>query len=146
ASLWLIKDAQGDAAATLSPGAWRTRAVRVGQHVAPPAEDLPALMEAFCDNYHPRRYSGDRKLLAILAAHHRLTWIHPFMDGNGRIGRLFTDAALKGIGLESCGVWCLSRGLAKTSSQYRSLLALADHPRQGDLDGRGALTQKSLMQ
>src|SRR5690606_8274226 len=82
-SLWLIKDAQGDVAATLTPGAWRTRAVRVGQHVAPPAEDLPALMAAFCDNYHPRRYNGDRKVLAILAAHHRLTWIHPFMDGNG---------------------------------------------------------------
>lgn len=145
-SLWLIKDAQGDVAATLTPGTWRTRAVRVGQHVAPPAEDLPALMAAFCDNYHPRRYNGDRKVLAILAAHHRLTWIHPFMDGNGRVGRLFTDAALKAIGLESCGVWCLSRGLAKTSSQYRSLLALADHPRQGDLDGRGALTQSGLIQ
>jgi len=136
-SLWQIKDV---------PGAWRTRAVRAGQHVPPPAEDLPALMSAYCDTFHPRRFSGDRKLLAIMAAHHRLQWIHPFMHGNGRVGRLLTDTALKAEGLDSYGAWCLSRGLAKSAARYKSLLALADSPRQGDLDGRGALTEKGLMQ
>ncbi len=145
-SLWQIKDAQGNAVGTVVPGAWRTRAVRVGQHVPPGAEDLPGLMAAFCDTFHPKRYSGDRKVLAIMAAHHRLEWIHPFIDGNGRVGRLLTDTALKAAGLDSYGAWCLSRGLAKSSTQYKSLLALADSPRQGDLDGRGALTQKGLMQ
>lgn len=145
-SLWKIQDAQGNLVDQVVPGAWRTRAVRVGQHVPPHAEDLPGLMTAFCDNFHPRRYSGDRKVLAIMAAHHRLAWIHPFVDGNGRVGRLLTDAALKAAGLDSYGAWCLSRGLAKSATQYKSLLALADSPRQGDLDGRGALTEKGLMQ
>ncbi len=80
-----------------------------------------------------------------MAAHHRFAWIHPFTDGNGRVGRLLTDAALRAIGLESYGVWCLSRGLARSSSKYKGLLAGADIARQSDVDGRGALTEKGLI-
>ena len=29
-----------------------------------------------------------RKIIAVAAAHHRLLWIHPFLDGNGRVARL----------------------------------------------------------
>lgn len=144
-SLWTIKDGQGAEIDSVVPGSWRARQVEVGRHLPPMAEGLPALMDRFCDTYNPNRYRGDRKLVAIVAAHHRFSWIHPFLDGNGRVGRLFTDAALRAVGLESCGAWSLSRGLAKTSVQYKALLAGADMPRQGDLDGRGALTEKGLM-
>ncbi len=145
-SLWAIKNEKGDAVDNVVPGQWRLRDVIVGQHVPPAAADLGTLMQQFCATYHPKKFSGDRKLIAIMAAHHRLLWIHPFVDGNGRVGRLFTDAALKAAGLDSYGAWCLSRGLAKTSTQYKSLLAGADQPRQGDYDGRGALTEKGLME
>lgn len=145
-NLWQIKDEHNTIVDKVVPGAWRNRAVRVGSHVPPAAEDLPHLMAAFCDNFHPRRYSGDRKVLAIMAAHHRLEWLHPFLDGNGRVGRLLTDTALKAVGLDSYGAWCLSRGLAKSATRYKRLLALADNPRQGNLDGRGALTEQGLMQ
>ncbi|MDO8907271.1 MAG: Fic family protein [Pseudohongiella sp.] len=145
-NLWQIKDERNTIVDIVVPGAWRTRAVRVGNHVPPAAEDLPDLMAAFCDNFHPRRHSGDRKVLAIMAAHHRLEWLHPFLDGNGRVGRLLTDTALKAVGLDSYGAWCLSRGLAKSATRYKRLLALADNPRQGNLDGRGALTEQGLMQ
>ena len=144
-SLWTIRDAKGKAVGTVVPGAWRDRSVIVGQHVPPVAADVPGLMQQFCDTYHPRRFTGDRKLIAVMAAHHRFVWIHPFMDGNGRVGRLLTDAALRAVGLDSYGTWCLSRGLAKTSTQYKNLLAAADAPRQGDLDGRGALTENGLL-
>lgn len=144
-SLWLIKDEQGRAATTLVPGEWRTRSVIVGQHIPPTAADLPALMEKFCDTYHPKKFSGDRKIIALMAAHHRFSWIHPFVDGNGRVGRLLTDAALKAIGLESYGAWCISRGLARSSVNYKQLLANADAPRQGDYDGRGSLTERGLV-
>lgn len=144
-SLWLIKDEQGNTAATLVPGEWRSGAVIVGQHLPPPAPDLPALMQKFCETYNPKKFNGDRKLIAIMAAHHRFTWIHPFTDGNGRVGRLLTDAALKAAGLESYGAWCISRGLARTATQYKQLLANADAARQGDYDGRGQLTERGLM-
>ncbi len=143
-SLWVIRDEQGEVVDKVVPGEWRSRAVIVGRHVPPAAADLPGLIAAFCDSYHPRRFQGDRKLLAIMSAHHRFTWVHPFVDGNGRVGRLLTDAALKAVGLDSYGAWCLSRGLAKTAGRYKDLLANADAPRQGDYDGRGALTEKGL--
>lgn len=144
-SLWQIKDQQGAVADVVAPGEWRTSVVIVGQHVPPDVDDLAALMARFCDTYHPKKFSGDKKIIALMAAHHRFVWIHPFIDGNGRVGRLFTDAALKAVGLESYGAWCLSRGLARTSSQYKYLLANADAVRQGDYDGRGQLTEKGLL-
>ncbi len=143
-SLWLIKDEQGADVDKVVPGQWRSRQVIVGRHIPPQAEDLPALMARFCETYHPQQFSGDRKIIALMAAHHRFAWIHPFIDGNGRVGRLFTDAALKAAGLDSCGAWCLSRGLARSSSRYKALLSNADSPRLGDYDGRGALTEKGL--
>jgi Fic family protein len=144
-SLWEIKDEHGSTTDIVVPGQWRTRSVKVGVHIPPASDDLLALMASFCHTYHPDRFKGDRKLIAIMAAHHRLLWLHPFLDGNGRIGRLFTDAALRAIGLDSYGVWCISRGLAKTSARYKQQLSCADAIRQGDYDGRGALTEKGLV-
>lgn len=144
-SLWLIKNKKGEAVDKIVPGEWRVRSVDVGLHIAPKSGDVNDLMERFCETYHPRKYQGDRKLIAIMAAHHRFSWIHPFVDGNGRVGRLFTDVALRAVGLDSYGAWCLSRGLAKSSADYKTYLAVADSPRQGDLDGRGALTEKGLV-
>ena len=144
-SLWLIKNEKGEIVDKVVPGEWRTRKVDVGRHIAPDHEDVNDLMEGFCEIYHSRKYQGDRKLIAVMAAHHRFTWIHPFIDGNGRVGRLLTDAILKAVGLDSYGAWCISRGLAQNSVNYKALLATADAPRQGDLDGRGALTEKGLL-
>jgi len=76
-----------------------------------------------------------------------LLWIHPFADGNGRVVRLFTDEALKVLVWKAMAfdVWCLSRGIARSSDQYKTLLARADNHRQGDLDGRGELSEKHLI-
>ncbi len=144
-SLWSIKDTKGNEVDKVVPGEWRTKRVDVGQHVAPEADTLTDLMNGFCKTFNPNNYKGDRKLVAIMAAHHRLSWIHPFIDGNGRVGRLLTDAALKAVGLDSYGAWCLSRGLARSTVQYKNLLAGADVVRQGDYDGRGALSEKGLV-
>lgn len=145
-SLWIIKDdTNGNEVDKVVPVQWRRKGVAVGQHIAPKPELINDLMKAFCENYHPQQFKGDRKLIAIMAAHHRFAWIHPFMDGNGRVGRLLTDATLKAVGLDSCGGWCLSRGLAKNSTQYKNLLAGADRSRLGDYDGRGALTEEGLL-
>lgn len=144
-SLWFIKDQDDRNLTKLVPGDWRTAPVIVGQHIPPAAEYLPALMAKFCETFNPKNFSGDRKIIALMAAHHRFAWIHPFTDGNGRVGRLLTDAALKAVGLESCGAWCLSRGLARSALRYKQLLANADAPRQGDYDGRGQLTEQGLV-
>ena len=143
-SLWCLKNSKGEVVDTVEPGAFRTSAVEVGPHIPPNADGLSELMPRFFETFHPGRYHGDRKLIAIMAAHHRFAWIHPFADGNGRVGRLFTDMALKLSGLDSAGVWCLSRGLARQSSSYKAKLAAADASRQGDYDGRGQLSESAL--
>lgn len=142
--MWEIKDAAGNLTSKVEPGEWRSAPVIVGRHVPPAVDDVESLMEQFCEIYHPGQYSGDRKYIALMSAHHRLVWIHPFLDGNGRVARLFTDAASSSLGANSVGVWCISRGLARTSREYKSLLAGADTPRQGVYDGRGLLSQEGL--
>lgn len=145
-SLWTTHNKEGTHTEKVEPGQWRKHNVIVGHHVPPAPSELERMMQEFCDAFHPDRYSGDKKVIAIMAAHHRFAWVHPFTDGNGRVARLFTDAVLKAVGFTSCGVWCLSRGIARTADEYKSVLAAADHVRQGDLDGRGSLSEKALIQ
>ncbi|MFO8142401.1 MAG: Fic family protein [Marinobacter sp.] len=142
-SLRQVRDEKG-IIAMVEPGQWRTRNVKVGQHIPPEAEGLESLMKGFCDEYRSARYPGNKRLISLACAHHRFLWIHPFLDGNGRVVRLWTDAAFRAAGLESCGIWCLSRGLARRSASYKSALAQADFPRQGTSDGRGALSEERL--
>jgi Fic family protein len=144
-NLWLLRNHKCEVKGKVIPGEWRTELVDVGKHVPPDPSNITTLMQQFCEIYHPSRYAGDKKFIAAMCAHHRLVWIHPFADGNGRVARLFTDEALKSINLESYGVWCLSRGIARSSDQYKTLLARADSSRQGYLDGRGVLSEKNLL-
>jgi Fic family protein len=126
------------------PGQLRGRAVEVGMHVGPDPAELPRFLERFAQVYDPSRIHGDKRLIAVAAAHHRLLWIHPFLDGNGRVARLFTDAYLRRVGVTGYGLWTVSRGLARQSADYKAMLAGADSPREGDLDGRGNLSMKKL--
>lgn len=145
-TLWQVKNTDGSVIDNVVPGQWRTRDVSVGRHIPPGHAMVADLMARFCEVYHPQQFSGERKLIAVMSAHHRLAWIHPFLDGNGRVIRLLTDAALDAIGLDGAGVWCLSRGLARSAESYKGQLAQADSPRRGDYDGRGALSEAGLLQ
>lgn len=128
----------------LLPGQLREREVFVGNHLAPEAASLDDFLRRFNQFYGSNQLQGHTKLIAAVASHHRLTWIHPFLDGNGRVARLFTYAFMRKTGLDSVGLWTLSRGLARTSGTYKQLLAIADETRQGDYDGQGNLTEKGL--
>jgi len=80
-------------------GKWRTKQVNVGAFVPPEFHQLPNLMYQFTDELaHRMKLSTDRKeLVKILAyCHHRLVYVHPFNNGNGRTARLITNlVALK---------------------------------------------------
>lgn len=82
-------------------------------------------------------------ILAAAAAHHRLLWIHPFADGNGRVARLMSCAMLRDS-MGTSGIWSIARGLARNESAYKDRLEDCDQPRRGDLDGRGALSEEAL--
>jgi Fic family protein len=127
----------------MEPGALRTGEVQIGAHIPPVASSLPRFLERFERAYNPAMLSQIRQVIAVAASHHRLLWIHPFYDGNGRVTRLFSHIYLQHIGVGS-SLWSVSRGLARQANVYKSLLMQADGPRQGDLDGRGNLTAKGL--
>ncbi len=125
------------------PGEYRTTYVEVGRHKPPPHNEIEAYMKRFHDVYNHAGLSRAQYPVAVAAAHHRLLWIHPFIDGNGRVARLLSHAMLLKCGIGS-SLWSISRGLARNANIYKAALAEADSPRQGNLDGRGALSDKRL--
>ncbi|MEI8264849.1 MAG: Fic family protein [Betaproteobacteria bacterium] len=129
---------------TMVPGELRQRGVAVGRHEAPTAQSLPRFIERWQQVYGGVR-RGEASIVALAAAHHRLAWTHPFLDGNGRVTRLHTHLLLQAGGLTG-GLWSPLRGFARTEARYKALLQAADEHRHGDLDGRGNLTQAGLVQ
>ncbi|MFM2450576.1 MAG: hypothetical protein RIS44_3026 [Pseudomonadota bacterium] len=128
----------------LHPGQLRTQNVSVGRHAAPAAEQLSAFLTRWSEVYSQVR-RGEMQVVAMAAAHHRLAWIHPFRDGNGRVARLHSHLVLNHLGLSN-GLWSPLRGFARSHEAYYAQLAAADEPRAGDLDGRGNLTELGLVQ
>jgi len=126
------------------PGQFRSSDVIVGMHIPPKADYIGQFMQRFEEAYNAKHLSRTTKIIAIAAAHHRLLWIHPFYDGNGRVTRLLSHIALKSVGVGN-SLWSISRGLARNAGHYKANLALADSQREGDLDGRGNLSEKYLV-
>lgn len=124
------------------PGALRQRDVSVGRHIAPAAGSVQPFIQRWAAAYGGVR-KGEATLVAMAAAHHRLGWVHPFVDGNGRVMRLHTHTVLSTLGY-TAGLWSPLRGFARTADRYDALLAAADEPRRGDLDGRGNLSEGAL--
>ncbi len=133
----------GETVQVLLPGQWRQREVSVGRHAAPTAAALPAFLARWAQVYGQAR-RGEMQVVAMAAAHHRLTWIHPFLDGNGRVARLHSHLVLGHMGLTN-GLWSPLRGFARSQETYYAQLAAADAARAGDLDGRGNLTEAGLL-
>ena len=142
-SLLVVENPDTGERISVVPGQLRSRTVAVGRHVAPVPEHLEPLMLRFEQAYASSRLTKARQVIAVAAAHHRFLWIHPFLDGNGRVARLMSHAMLLEIGIGSA-LWSVSRGLARHSVDYKRLLMAADEPRRNDLDGRGALSESAL--
>ncbi len=123
------------------PGEWRIRDVQVGDHVAISSGAVPRFLERFRQVYSS--VGKTESIIATAAAHHRLLWIHPFVDGNGRVARLMSHAMLLEL-LDTGAVWSVARGLARRVGDYKMLLAKCDLTRRNDLDGRGTFSEEVL--
>jgi Fic family protein len=147
------------------PGEWRSlpiHDVAVGDHVPPSSERVADFMAYFRRRFAFEPGPGDRmlavgpgkaaRILAMATAHHRFNYIHPFPDGNGRVSRLMTHAMAQKAGIGACGLWSVSRGLARGLAagpegreEYKRNMAFADRARQGARDGRGNLSLSALV-
>ena len=79
-----------------NPGKFRTKGVGVFKgeevaHVAPPAWNVENLMQELCDYL---KKSRDNLIIKSCVFHYEMEFIHPFMDGNGRMGRLWQTVIL----------------------------------------------------
>ncbi|MDB5491217.1 MAG: cell filamentation protein Fic [Micavibrio sp.] len=125
----------------VQPGEFRQHIVEVGRHVSISPGAVPRFMAHFETAYH--NLGKTNAILCAAAAHHRFVWIHPFLDGNGRVARLMSHANMLET-LDTGGIWSVSRGLARKVETYKKLLAECALKRRNDLDGRGNLSEEAL--
>ena len=108
--LGLFKDTKPDIAGKL-----REYLVRVGDYRAPDWQDVPALINDFFSFYNKNQKTMHAVELAA-RAHYKFEKIHPFGDGNGRVGRLVIAYILKKKGYP-----LLIIEYKKRKSYYRAL-------------------------
>jgi Fic family protein len=110
-----------------NPGKYRTKSVGIVKglevaHVAPPYENVPFLMN---DLFTYLKKSDEITLIKSCVFHYEMEFIHPFLDGNGRIGRLWQTIIL----MEKYPVFeflPFETLINKTQNQYYQSLALSD--------------------
>lgn len=131
----------------VAPGELRDRGITVGRHDAPETRaairDHLARFEEFLS---PEALAGTRRLFGLASSHHRLLWIHPFSDGNGRVARLFTSAYASRIGVGEGRLWSVTRAFARNRADYDAHLSNADLSPRNALDGRGPLSEENLVE
>ncbi|MDB4987960.1 MAG: hypothetical protein JWN04_3138 [Myxococcaceae bacterium] len=123
-SMLRIEPQHGDY--TLAPGEFRTlpeNDVAAGRHQPPSSHRVEAFMTYFEARYRFHELGRSSRLVAMAAAHHRLNYIHPFVDGNGRVSRSMSHAMSLEAGIGAHGLWSISRGLARglaDPSEYKA--------------------------
>jgi Fic family protein len=109
------------------PGSYRTRGVGVVKgsqvaHLAPPAPNVPGLMK---DLFQYLKNDSELPLVKSCVFHYEMEFIHPFLDGNGRMGRLWQTLILK----ERYGVFeflPFETLISQTQDEYYQALAKSD--------------------
>ena len=110
-----------------NPGKYRNKSVGIVKglevaHVAPPFENIPFLMK---DLFTFLKKSDEITLIKSCVFHYEVEFIHPFLDGNGRIGRLWQTIIL----MEKYPVFeflPFETLINKTQKEYYESLALSD--------------------
>jgi Fic family protein len=138
--LW-VEDPEKKERVRVVAGELRKRDVVVGTAVAVSAGAVPRFLARFEEVYGALNKTDS--ILAAATGHHRLLWIHPFLDDNGRVARLMSHAMLL-ESLDTGAAWSVARGLARNVEAYKRRLVACDQPGCNDLDGRGQLSEEAL--
>lgn len=92
------------------------------EHIAPPYENVPFLMK---DLFQYLKDNSEIALIKSCVFHYEMEFIHPFMDGNGRMGRLWQTLIL----MDDYPVFAFlpfETLIAKNQSAYCSSLSACD--------------------
>ena len=111
-----------------SPGEFRDRQAYIGsgsietaRYVAPAATNVPALMGQL-ERYINANQKALPTLVKIALVHYQFEAIHPFHDGNGRLGRLLVSLLLASTKILEQPLLYLSAFLARHKDEYVSML------------------------
>lgn len=67
------------------------------KHIPPKGGKVPALMKEIIKELESKE-EGTKAVESAIKLHHKIVWIHPFIDGNGRLARLLTNLKLMQAG------------------------------------------------
>ncbi len=99
------------------------------EHIAPPHQNVPHLMK---DLFAYLQHADDLTLIKSCVFHYELEFMHPFIDGNGRMGRLWQTLILMNeypifdfLPFETL--------ISDTQEEYYKSLALSDKTRKSTI-------------
>ncbi|MDP8265667.1 MAG: mobile mystery protein B [Candidatus Aceula meridiana] len=105
--------------------AWAGEFRKSDKNIGVPARLVASELQKLCDDaefwVRNKTFSSDEIAARF---HHRLTWIHPFPNGNGRHARLMTDLFLKTIFNAPCFTWGSVNLIQQDSARKRYVSAL----------------------
>ncbi|MCX6287637.1 MAG: Fic family protein [Bacteroidetes bacterium] len=110
-----------------NPGGYRNQQVGIYwgskvTHLAPPARKVPVLMQAL---FNYLKIKDELSLIKSCVFHYETEFIHPFLDGNGRMGRLWQTVIL----LKEYPVFNflpLEKLISQSQESYYNILANCD--------------------
>ena len=117
----LMKDLILDAGKYRKQGVGIVKGTKVA-HIAPPYENVPFLMN---DLFEYLKNKDELTLIKSCVFHYEMEFIHPFLDGNGRMGRLWQTVIL----MEEYPVFeflPFETLISKTQDSYYKSLAMSD--------------------
>lgn|SRR5690625_328784 len=121
-----------------NPGNFRRTAVHLGKpgspveeaaYIPPRPDEITELMKNWVEFIH---YSEMDTLLKVAIAHYQFEAIHPFMDGNGRVGRLLIPIIMYEQELIPYPYFYISEYFEENRSQYYDCLRLVDREQDWD--------------
>lgn len=122
-------------------GKFRTVDVTVGKYEPPHYSKLSELTKNLCDDlaerlkHLPSPQSEEiflAELISLLAwFQHRLVWIHPFKDYNGRIARLLTNLLLLNLGFP---ILTIKADTGRNRNKYVEAMQAADNYNPSELE------------
>ena len=105
---------------------YRTGDVEVGSHEGVPFQDVPKLMNQWCFFYNSTMLD-EKPFLKTMLLHYMFETIHPFCDGNGRMGRLLINNYLISRGIETARAVSISTEIGKNRSKYDAAFVDAEN-------------------
>jgi Fic family protein len=114
-------------------GCYRTFGVRVGAYLPPSAKEVPSLMQEYLQWWNEQAHEWS-PIISSAVLHYHFEEIHPFGDGNGRMGRALALWELYRRGFDTHHIFSVDEIYWENRTRYYAQLA-AVRKENGDLTG-----------